>query len=182
LGLHCFAQKPPCTSQIKFKGIMAPMVPKFGLTLRKGVDGTAGAMAGSPMAAKHKKMAGEYKISNNFGAMLRCNSAPGKGNKLVRADVALAPLNVGRAADVAKTLDPMAPLNVRRPVDMEKAADLIPSDKNNGLLDLETALAAKPTAKPIVAPPPYEGQDLDINRRNSLDGLNRLNNLQGALA
>jgi hypothetical protein len=56
---HYFAQKPPCTSQIKFKGIMAPTVPKFGLTLREGPDGTAGALAGSPVAVKRQKMAVE---------------------------------------------------------------------------------------------------------------------------
>ncbi len=51
-----------------------------------------------------------------------------------------------------------------------------------GFLDLETALAAKLAAKLIVAPPPYEGQDLDIDGRDRLDMLNRLNKLQGALA
>jgi hypothetical protein len=49
-------------------------------------------------------------------------------------------------------------------------------------LDLKTALAAKPATKPIIAPPPYEGQDLNIDRRDGLDMLNRLNKLKGALA
>jgi hypothetical protein len=51
-----------------------------------------------------------------------------------------------------------------------------------GLLNLETAPAAKPAAKPVVAPPPYERQDLDINGRNGLDMLNRLGELQGVSA
>jgi hypothetical protein len=177
LGHHYFSQKPPCTSQIKFKGIMAPTVPKFSLTLCKGADGTAGAVAGSPAAAKRKKMPGEYKISNNFGAMLRRKPTHGKGNKLVGADVALAPLNVGRAADAKKMVDPMAPLNVRRPANTAKVADLILSDNDNSLMDLETALATKPTTKSIVALPPYKGQDPDIDRHNKLDGLNRLDKL-----
>jgi hypothetical protein len=50
------------------------------------------------------------------------------------------------------------------------------------LSDLQTAPAAKPAAKPIVAPPPYERQDLDIDRRNGLDMLDRLDKLQGASA
>jgi hypothetical protein len=78
LGHHYFAQKSSCTSQIKFKGIMAPTVPKFGLTLCEGGDGTAGAVAGSLMATKRQKTAGEYKVSNNFGAMLHCNPVLGK--------------------------------------------------------------------------------------------------------
>ncbi len=49
-------------------------------------------------------------------------------------------------------------------------------------MDLETAPAAKPAAKPIFTPPPYEGQDLDINGRDGLDVLDRLDELQGALA
>ncbi len=51
-----------------------------------------------------------------------------------------------------------------------------------GLLDLKTAPATKPTAKPIIAPPPYEEHDLNIDRLNGLDVLDRLNKLQGALA
>ena len=50
------------------------------------------------------------------------------------------------------------------------------------LSDLQTAPAAKPAAKPIVAPPPYERQDLDIDGCDGLDVLNRLDELQGALA
>jgi hypothetical protein len=50
-----------------FKGIMAPTVSKFGLALRKGADGTVGAVAGSLVAVKRQKTAGEYKVSNNFG-------------------------------------------------------------------------------------------------------------------
>jgi hypothetical protein len=76
---------------------------------------------------------------------------------------------------------PMAPLKVRRPADAAKAVDLIPSDDKVGLSDLQTAPATKPTAKPIVAPPPYEGQDPDIDGHNGLDGLDgldRLNDLQ----
>ncbi len=61
-------------------------------------------------------------------------------------------------------------------------ADLIPSDNNNGLLDLKTVQAAKPTTKPIIVPPPYEGQDPNIDGRNGLDELDRLKELQGALA
>jgi hypothetical protein len=49
-------------------------------------------------------------------------------------------------------------------------------------LDIETALAAKPAAKPIVVPPPYEGQDLNIDGRNGLDILDRLGKFQGASA
>jgi hypothetical protein len=109
LGHHYFTQKPRCTSQIKFKGIMAPTVPKFGLALCEGADGTAGVLAGSPAAAKRKKTAEEY-----------------------------------------------------------------------GLLDLKTAQAAKLAAKPIVAPPPYKGQDLNIDGHDGLDVLDRLNELQGA--
>ncbi len=121
---------------------MAPTVPKFGLTHHEGADGTAGAVAFSLVAAKCQKTAGEYMISNNFGVMLHCNPARGKSNKPVGADIALAPLNVGRAADTTKMVDPMAPQKVRRLADVAKAADLIPSDNNNGLSDLEIALAA----------------------------------------
>ncbi len=153
---------------------MAPTVLKFGLTLRKGADGTAGAVAGSPAAAKHQKAAGEYKVSKNFGVMLRCNP-----NGPVRADGALASLNVAMVADATKMADPMAPLIGRMLADVAKAADLIPLDDNDGLSDLETAPAAKPTAKPIVAPPPYKGQDPDINGRNNPNELNRLDELQG---
>ncbi len=117
---------------------MAPTVPQFGLALREGADGTAGAVAGSPAAAKRQKMAGEYKVSNNFGAMLHCNPACGKSNDPVGADGALAPLNVGRAVDAMQTAKPAAPLKVRRPADAAKAADLIPSDDDNGLSDLKT--------------------------------------------
>ncbi len=39
--------------------------------------------------------------------------------------------------------------------------------------------AAKPTAK--LAPPPYEGQDPDIDGRNKLVGLDRLDKLRGGL-
>jgi hypothetical protein len=77
-----------------------------------------------------------------------------------------------------QTAKPTAPLKVRRPADMGKASDLIMSDDDDGLLDLETAPATKPTAKPIVAPPPYEGQDPDIDGRNGLNELDRLNELQ----
>jgi hypothetical protein len=114
--------------------------------------------------------------------MLRCNPACGKGNKPVMADVALAPLNIGRVADAMKMVDLMAPLNIRRLMDTTKTTDLIMSDDNNGLLDLETALAAKLAAKPSVALPSYEGQDLDIDGRDGLNRLNRCNKLQGALA
>jgi hypothetical protein len=48
--------------------------------------------------------------------------------------------------------------------------------------DFATALATKPTAKPIVALPPYEGQDPDIDRCNKLDKLNRLDKLRGGSA
>jgi hypothetical protein len=51
-----------------------------------------------------------------------------------------------------------------------------------GLLDLKTTPAAKLVAKPIVAPPPYEEQDLDIDGCNRLDVLDRLDKLQGASA
>jgi hypothetical protein len=57
--------------------------------------------------------------------------------------------------------------------------DLIASDNNNGLSNLKTAPAAKPAAKPIIAPPPYKRQDLDINGHDGLNGLNRLKELQG---
>jgi hypothetical protein len=179
LGHHYFAQKSPCTSQIKFKGIMAPTVPKFGLTLWESADGTAGVVAGSPAAAKHQKTAGEYKISNGFWAMPRRNPACRKGNELVRADIALDPLNVSirMVTDATKTADPMAPLNITRLADAAKAADLIPSDNNNSLLDLEITPAAKPTTKPIVVPPLYKRQDLDIDRRNRLNRLHRLDEL-----
>jgi hypothetical protein len=138
---------------------------------------------------------GEYKISNNIGAMLCCNPARGKGNKLVGADAALAPLNVGRVADAAlnplnvgraadatKMADPMAPPNVWRPMDAMKVADLIMSDNDGSLLDLKTTPATKPTAKPIIMLPPYEAQDPDIDGCNGLDRLNRLDKLQGASA
>jgi hypothetical protein len=159
---------------------MAPTFPKFGLTLRKGADGTAGAVAGSPAAAKRQKTAGEYKVSNNFGAVLRCNPAHGKSNKPVGADGALAPPNVGRAADTMQMAKTMDPLKVRRPANAAKVVDLIPSDNDDGLLDLKTTPvpAAKPTSQPLIVPPPYKGQDLDIDGRNRLDGLDRLNKLQ----
>jgi hypothetical protein len=64
-------------------------------------------------------------------------------------------------------------------MDTTKAANLIASGDDDGLLDLKTALAAKPAAKLIAAPPPYKRQDLDINGRDGLDGLNRLKELQG---
>jgi hypothetical protein len=67
----------------------------------------------------------------------------------------------------------------RRPTDATKVAGLIAPDNNNGLLDLKTAPATKPTSKPIITRPLYKKQDLNINRCN---GLNRLNKLQGALA
>jgi hypothetical protein len=127
-------------------------------------------------------MAGEYKISNNFGVMLHCNPAHGKGNKPVVGDIALAPLNVGRVADTMKTANLMATLNVRRLMNTTKAADLIVSDNNNRLSDLETAPAAKPAAKPIIVPPPYEEQDLNIDGHGGLNWLNRLDKLHGALA
>jgi hypothetical protein len=157
---------------------MAPTVPKFGLTLSEGADGTAGAVSSSLVAAKHQKMVGEYKVSPNFGGMLCCNPARGKITELVGADGDLVSLNVGRAADTTQTAKPMVPLKVKRPVDVAKAVGIIPSDDNDGLLDLKIAPAAKPTAKPIFAPPPYEGQNLDIDRHNRLDGLNRLNKIQ----
>ncbi len=158
------------------------MVPKIGVTLFEGADGTAGLVVGSLAAAKRQKMAGEYKVSTNFGAILSRNPACGKGNGPVGADGALAPLNIGMAADATKTAKPMAPLNVRRPADMAKAADLILSDNDDGLSDLKTAPADKQTAKPIVAPPPYKGQDPDIHGRNGLNGINGLDELQGGLA
>jgi hypothetical protein len=77
-----------------------------------------------------------------------------------------------------QTAKPTAPLKVRRPADVGKAADLIMSTNDDDLLDLETAPATKPTAKPIVTLPPYEEQDPDIDGRNGLDGLDRLNELQ----
>ena len=73
--------------------------------------------------------------------MLRCNPARGKGNGPVLADVALAPCKVKSASDAAKT------------------ADLIPSDDNNGILDLKTKPASKLDAKPIIALPPSKEQD-----------------------
>jgi hypothetical protein len=156
---------------------MAPTVPKFGLTLHEGADGTAGVVAGCPAAAKRQKKVGEYKVSNNFRAMLHCNPARGKSNEPVRADGALAPLNIGRAADAIQMAKTAAPLKVRRPADVAKAADLILSDNMDSLLDLKTAPAAKPTAQPIVAPPPYEGHP-DINGHSGLGGLDRLDELQ----
>ncbi len=69
-----------------------------------------------------------------------------------------------------------------RPTDATKAADLIASDDYNGLSDLETALATKLAAKPIVAPPPYKGQDLDIDGCDGLDRLDRFDKLPGFLA
>jgi hypothetical protein len=86
------------------------------------------------------------------------------------------------AVNATKTAKPMASLNIRRPADAVKVGDLILSDNNDGLSDLNTAPSAKPTAKPIIALPPYEGQELDIDKRNGLDGLNRLDELQGSLA
>jgi hypothetical protein len=53
---------------------------------------------------------------------------------------------------------------------------------DDSLSDLKTALTTKPAAKPIVAPPRYEGQDLDIDGRDRLNRLDRLDKLQGALA
>jgi hypothetical protein len=63
-----------------------------------------------------------------------------------------------------------------------KGADLITYDVNDNLLDLETVPAAKLATKSIIATPPYEGQDLNINWRDGLDVLDRLDELQGALA
>jgi hypothetical protein len=57
LGHHYFARSFHKTSQIKFKGNMAPTVAKFGPTLKTGAGGTAGARDdGSPAAAKCQKM------------------------------------------------------------------------------------------------------------------------------
>jgi hypothetical protein len=114
--------------------------------------------------------------------MLHCNPAHGGSNKPVEVDGALAPLNVGMVTKATKTAKPRAPLNVRRPADAAKAADLIPSDDNNSLLDLKTVPAAKPITKPIVASPPYKGQDPDINGRNELNEPDRFDELQGGLA
>jgi hypothetical protein len=68
LGHHYFAQKHPETSQIKFKGKMAPTIAlKISPTLRTGVGSTVGAKDGSPAAdsgpveAKRQKMAGGEK-------------------------------------------------------------------------------------------------------------------------
>ncbi len=65
LGHHYFAQKHPETSQIKFKGKLAPTIAlKISPTLRTGVGSTAGAKDGSleaesgPVAAKRQKTAG----------------------------------------------------------------------------------------------------------------------------
>jgi hypothetical protein len=64
LGHHYFAQKHQETSQIKFKGKMAPTIaPKISPTLRTGMGSTVGARDGSPAveggpaAAKRQKMA-----------------------------------------------------------------------------------------------------------------------------
>jgi hypothetical protein len=76
----------------------------------------------------------------------------------------------------------MALLYVRRLTDATKGVDLIASDNDDGFSDLETAPAGKLAAKPIVALSPYEGQDLDINGRDGLDVLDRLDELQGASA
>jgi hypothetical protein len=141
---------------------MAFTVPKFGPILCKGADGTTGASAGSPAAAKHQKTVGEYKLSINFGAMLHCNSTHKKGNGPIVADVALAPFNVKRAVDATKMVD------------------LILSDDNDGLTNLKTTPAAKPAAKPIVMLPPYKGKDLDIDRLDGLNELDGLDKLQGS--
>jgi hypothetical protein len=65
LGHHYFVQKHPETSQIKFKGKMAPTIaPKIIPTLRTCMGSTAGAKDGSPavdngpVAAKCQKTAG----------------------------------------------------------------------------------------------------------------------------
>jgi hypothetical protein len=84
LGHHYFAQKHPETSQIKFKGKMAPTIaPKISPTLRTGVGSTVGAKDGSPapdsgpVVAKCQKTAGGSipQVSSNLdGARRRAKS------------------------------------------------------------------------------------------------------------
>jgi hypothetical protein len=85
LGHHYFAQKRRETSQIKFKGKIAPTIaPKINPTLKAGVGSTAGARAGSPatggrsMAAKRQKTAkGEsLRVSSNLDGRKRRVNPP----------------------------------------------------------------------------------------------------------
>ncbi len=82
LGHPYFARSLRKTSQIKFKDNMAPTVAKFGLTLKTGADGTAGAREdGSPAAAKCQKTAGSVKlcVSANFDGLTRRSNPPPRG-------------------------------------------------------------------------------------------------------
>jgi hypothetical protein len=79
LGHHYFARSLRETSQIKFKGNMAPTVAKFGPTLKTGAGGTAGARDdGSPAAAKRQKTGGSAKlrVSSNFDGLTRRSNPP----------------------------------------------------------------------------------------------------------
>ncbi len=79
LGHHYFARSLRETSQIKFKGNMAPTVAKFGPTLKTGAGGTPGARDdGSPAAAKRQKMGGSAKlrVSSNFDGLTRRSTPP----------------------------------------------------------------------------------------------------------
>jgi hypothetical protein len=79
LGHHYFARSLRETSQIKFKGNLAPTVAKFDPALKTGAEGTAGARDdGSPAAAKRQKTGGSAKlrVSSNFDRLTRRSNPP----------------------------------------------------------------------------------------------------------
>ncbi len=79
MGYHYFARSLRETSQIKFKGNMAPKLGKFGPTLKTGAGGTAGARDdGSSAASKRQKTGGTAKlcVSSNFDGLTRRSNPP----------------------------------------------------------------------------------------------------------
>ncbi len=68
---------------------MASAVLNIGPTLCKGAGGTAGALAGGPVVARHqKKMVPKdtVKVSNNFGAMLQQRHHPSRKGRGLMPD------------------------------------------------------------------------------------------------
>ncbi len=111
---------------------MASVVPKIGPTLREGVGGTAGALAGGPVVARRQKkivVKDTVKVSNNFGAMLRQRCYPS------RKGIGLMPDSSPAASNV----------------------DIIPLDEE--ILDVETTPAAKPGGHPSGAQPTGKERD-----------------------
>jgi hypothetical protein len=183
LGHHYFAQKPPCTSQIKFKASWHPRSQSLAspsARVRMALQVRWQVARQRQSAKKRGRIQDLQQLWGNAPSQphLQEGQQTGWGGRC------LCPPQPQESGGRNKDSGPhgSGPLNVRRPADAAKVADLILSDNDDGLLDLKTAPASKPTAKPIVAPPPYEIQDPDIDGRNGLNGLDRLDELQGALA